>query len=117
MLGSLYEVVMLPTNGLDDIIKAVNEEYNTFEGQPDWFDPDDAMYLFWCEQEFGTDCYMKLDVSHKAIEENKNWLLKYENDGMTEADVYVTKIQIRVLEYIRARIPSCVDTVMVPIDY
>ena len=35
----------------------------------------------------------------------------------TEADIYLTKAQIRVLEYLRAHIPMEVDTVMVPIDY
>lgn len=119
MLGSVCEVVMLPTNGLEDIIKAVNEEYNTSEGQPDWFDPDEFWYLFWCEQEFGTDCYMKIDVSRQAIEEEKDWLVEYENREYEshEYEVYITKIRIRVLEYIRARIPSCIDTVMMPLSY
>lgn len=118
MLGSVCEVVMLPVNGLDDVIKAVNEEYCITEGDPDWFDPDDSMYMFWCDQEFGTSCHMKIDVSDKAIQEYKDWLLKYEHHEMTtEADIYLAKAQIRVLEYLRAHIPMEVDTVMVPIDY
>lgn len=118
MLGSIYEVVMLPINGLKDIIKAANEEYNTFEGQPDWFDPDEFWHLFWCEQEFGTDCYMKIDVSRQAIEEEKDWLVEYESrDEVQKYEIYITKVRIRVLEYIRARIPSCIDTVMMPLSY
>ena len=115
MLGSICEVIMLPTNGLKDIIKAVNEEYNTFEGQPDWFDPYEFWYLFWSDQDFGTDCYMKIDISPLAIEEEKNWLEC--RDNMEEYEIYITKTRIRVLEYIRTRVPSYIDTVMMPLSY
>ena len=119
MLGSLCEVVMLPTNGLEDIIKTVNEKYSLQEGDPEWFDPDQFWYLFWCEQEFGTDCYMKIDASWQAIEEEKDWLIEYENREYesNEYEVYITKARIRVLEYIRANIPSEIDMVIMPLSY
>ena len=119
MLGSLCEVIMLPTNGLEDIIKTVNEKYSLREGDHEWFDPDEFWYLFWCEQEFGTDCYMKIDVSERAIEEEKDWLIEYENREYEshEYEVYITKARIRVLEYIRANIPVCIDTVIMPLSY
>lgn len=118
MIGSLCEVVMLPINGLDKIIDEVNFKYSLREGDPEWYDPDDFMYLFWCEQEFGTDCYMKIDVSPRAIDEEKDWLIEYEGrDETQEYEVYITKVRIRVLEYIRARIPNEVDTVMMPLSY
>ena len=118
MLGSLCEVVMLPTNGLEDIIKTVNEKYSLREGDHEWFDPDEFWYLFWYEQEFGTDCYMKIDVSERAIEEEKEWLIEYEGrDETQEYEIYITKARIRVLEYIRANIPVMIDTVIMPLSY
>ena len=53
MFDSVREVVMLPSNGLEQIIDEVNFKYNQREGDPEWFDPEEFMYLFWCEQEFG----------------------------------------------------------------
>ena len=44
MIGSLCEVVMLPTNGLEEIIKTVNEKYSLQEGDLEWFDPDEFWY-------------------------------------------------------------------------
>lgn len=119
MLGSLCEVVMLPTNGLEDIIRTVNEKYFLREGDPEWFDPDEFFSLFWSEQEFGTDCYMKIDVSERAIEEEKDWLIEYENrdDESHKYEIYITKARIRVLEYIRANIPVLIDTVIMPLSY
>ena len=117
MLGSLKEVVMLPTNGLEQIIDEVNFKYSQREGDPEWFDPEEFMYLFWTEQEFGTDCWMKLDVSEGYIERERAWLEECKNHPALSYSVYIETIRIRVLEYIRARVPYEIDTVMVPIEY
>ena len=114
---STCKVAMLPINGLEPIIDEVNFKYNQREGDAEWFDPEDFMYLFWCEQEFGSDCYMKIDVSEERIAREKDWLEECESHSTWHSSVFVEKIRIRVLEYIRARIPEDIDTVMMPLSY
>ena len=61
---------------------------------------------------------MKIDVSERAIEDEKDWLIEYEGrDETQEYEIYITKARIRVLEYIRANIPVLIDTVIMPLSY
>lgn len=117
MFDSVREVVMLPPKGFKQIIDEVNFKYNQREGDSEWFDPEEFMYLFWTEQDFGSDCWMKLDVSEEYIEREKAWLEECKKHSALSHSVYVWTIRVRVLEYIRARIPAHIDTVMVPICY
>lgn len=117
MIGSICEVVMLGDNGLRDVIDILNFKYNLREGNPGWFDPDDWIFLFWSEQEYGTDCLMKLDISEQNIEEERDWLVEYESRDKHEAETYSQRWRVRVLEYLRKNTPFEIDTVIVPISY
>ena len=118
MIGSLCEVVMLDYDGLRGVIDYLNFKHGLREGDPDWYDPDDWIFLFWCEQEYGSDCLMKLDVSDRAIEEENDWLIEYESrDENLEAEIYAQRWRVRVLEYLHGNTPPEIDTVIVPISY
>lgn len=116
MVGTLKEVVML-SDGLEHTIDFLNFKHNLREGDKGWYDPADWMLLFWDYQEFGTDCWMELDVSDRNVEDERDWLVEYESREDHEVEIFTQRWRVRVLEYLNDNTPPEVESVFVRISY
>ena len=116
MVGTLKEVVML-SDGLEHTIDFLNFKHNLREGDKGWFDPADWMLLFWDYQEFGTDCWMELDISDRNVSDERDWLVEYESREDHEVEIFTQRWRVRVLEYLNDNTPPEVESVFVRVSY
>lgn len=103
---------------LEKIVDAVNHEFDTI-GTDKYYQPEDWVYLFWCEQEFGSDCFLMIDISAWNLEEQRSWIADNSDgeDAENDPDLNFEKFKLWVMEYLRKNLPEDVDRVFCQMQY
>lgn len=106
------------------VVRDINAMNKVQEEEPGWIDPYDCWDLFFDMQEYGSNCYMRLDCGSRAVADA--WTRYTEakdcneqKDSKDRDDVYVHMLYERwyILFYLRNRLPGDVSTVFVEIEY
>lgn len=108
MLGLRKSVYILHGSECHEVEDAVNEMYGT----TDW--DDELMVDFvqdvLCEQDYGCDCYVTLNIEEDEVQEAKEYA-----NGPYGGNRAVRRY--RILRYLRDNIPADVDSILVEVSY
>lgn len=115
MNGVAQKIYMLDENGLRDAVEESNALHQLTPNCSEWFNPDEAIDLFWDYSEYGCNCIMVLDISGTAMIQEQNFLL--ESEDMHASDVDHWRVRYRILKHLRDRVPIAYDKVYIPISY
>ena len=80
-----------------------------------WIDPEDWLEQFFCDQEYGIDCYMEVKLDLDTLEEERLALEDYEECGAPE-EYLIQKVRIKVFEFLRS-IVAPGEKCMVYVEY
>lgn len=108
MLGLRKSVYVLHGSECHEVEDAVNEMYGT----TDWNDElmVDFVQDVLCEQDYGCDCYVTLNIEEDEVQEAKEYA-----EGPYGGNRAVRRY--RILRYLRDNIPADVDSILVEVSY
>ncbi len=108
MVGLRKSVYVLRGYECHEVEDAVNEMY----GVTDW---DDEMSVDFvqdvlCEQDYGCDCYVTLNIEETEVQEAKDYA-----EGPYGGSRAMRRY--RILRYLRDNVPADVDSILVEVSY
>ena len=108
MVGLRKSVYVLNGSECNEVENAVNEMY----GVTDWDDEMSVNFLqdALCEQDYGCDCYVTLNIEEDEVQEAKEYA-----DG-PYGDSHAVR-RYRILRYLRDNVPADVDSILVEVSY
>lgn len=106
------------------VVRDINAMNKVQEDEPGWIDPYECWDWFFDMQEYGSNCYMRLDCGPRAVADAWTQYTEAKDrneqkDSKDRDDAYVHMLYERwyILFYLRNRLPGDVSTVFVEIEY
>lgn len=95
----------------EDVMQLVNRQ----EGNTTLY-ADEVANILASEQEYGTDCYLKVDISDKNIHQTEAWLYDAKSEHDAEYEELLQK-RLTILRILRQHIPLDINFIFMHVSY